>query len=213
MTTNIYILKLENNNYYVGKSNNVQKRFQQHLSGNGSSWTQLHKPLEIIKVIPNVSVFEEDSQVKELMSIHGINKVRGGSYTQIELSQIEKLTLQKEIWNAQDACTRCGRYNHFVKDCYASKDINNNKIDDLDDLCDEYVVWCCEYCDKEYYDEKDCEQHEILCNKLKNNNSKYSRYSRYNNSKYNSCYRCGRNNHYINDCYASTHIDGYELDD
>ena len=49
MTTNIYILKLNNDNYYVGKTKNVNKRFQEHLSGNGSSWTQMHKPIEIIK--------------------------------------------------------------------------------------------------------------------------------------------------------------------
>ncbi len=36
--TNIYILKLENDNYYVGKSNDVLSRYRQHLSGNGSSW-------------------------------------------------------------------------------------------------------------------------------------------------------------------------------
>jgi hypothetical protein len=27
-----------------------------------------------------------------------------------------------------------------------------------------------------------------------------------------ACYRCGRTSHYISDCYASTHVDGYQID-
>lgn len=30
---------------------------------------------------------------------------------------------------------------------------------------------------------------------------------------YGACYRCGRTSHYSPDCYASTHVRGYELDD
>ena len=31
--------------------------------------------------------------------------------------------------------------------------------------------------------------------------------------QYGACYRCGRTSHWAADCYASTHRDGYELDD
>lgn len=30
-------------------------------------------------------------------------------------------------------------------------------------------------------------------------------------SKKNVCYRCGRSSHFIADCYANTHVDGYKL--
>ena len=90
MSTNIYILKLKDNNYYVGKTKDVNKRFQEHISGNGSSWTKKYKPCEILKIINNASIFEEDKQVKEMMSIYGIDKVRGGSYTKIDLTKEEK---------------------------------------------------------------------------------------------------------------------------
>lgn len=72
MSTNIYILKLKNNKYYVGKSQDPERRFIEHLSGSGSAWTQLHHPIEIIEIIQNVDDFEEDKQVKKLMSLHGI---------------------------------------------------------------------------------------------------------------------------------------------
>ena len=198
MLTNIYILKLQDNNYYVGKAKDVNKRFQEHISGNGSSWTKKYKPIEIVKVINNCSPFEEDKQVKELMSVHGIDKVRGGSYSKIELTQEEKEVLQKEIWGAKDLCNRCGNSNHFIKDCYATKDINGNKIEDT-----EIVVWICEHCDKEFENVKECEKHEKIC-RTKLNKKKVSK-------KY--CKRCGRQNHNENNCYASTHIDGYNLDE
>ena len=193
MTTNIYILKLQNDNYYVGKAKDPNKRFQEHILGNGSSWTKKHEPIEIMKVINNCSPFEEDKQVKELMSLYGIDKVRGGSYSKIDLSQEEKETLQKEIWGAKDLCIRCGNSNHFVKDCYATKDINGNKIEDK-----EIVVWICENCDKEFENIKSCEKHEKICKQKINKKC---------------CNRCGRQNHNSNNCYATTHKDGYEIDD
>ena len=75
MSTNIYILKLKNNKYYVGKSQDPEKRFIQYFfdPGSGSAWTQLHEPIEIIKIIKNSDDFEEDKQVKKLMSLHGSN--------------------------------------------------------------------------------------------------------------------------------------------
>ena len=49
MTTTIYILKLNNNKYYVGKTNRtVNDRYQEHLDGNGSIWTKKYKPQSII---------------------------------------------------------------------------------------------------------------------------------------------------------------------
>jgi hypothetical protein len=32
-------------------------------------------------------------------------------------------------------------------------------------------------------------------------------------TKRGACYRCGRTSHYANECYASTHRRGYDLDD
>lgn len=147
MSTNIYILKLKDNKYYVGKTKDVNKRFQEHMSGNGSSWTQLHKPIEIINVINNASIFEEDKQVKELMNIHGIEQVRGGTYSKVKLSTEEKQTVQKEIWSARDSCTRCGYDSHFVKDCYAKIDINGNKIESNDVIEDISDKECCDVLD------------------------------------------------------------------
>ena len=126
----IYILNLQSGRYYIGKSNDVIKRYNQHFNGNGSAWTKKYKPISIEKIIENVSAFEEDKITKEYMSIYGIDKVRGGSYVQMELSDFHIECLNMEIWGANNKCTRCGRSNHFIKNCYAQIDISGNKIEE-----------------------------------------------------------------------------------
>ena len=114
--TNIYVLRLKGGRYYVGKSNNVMNRYQQHLNGNGSSWTRKYKPVSLEKTIKNISPFEEDKITKEYMSKYGIDKVRGGSYVEMELSEFHMDALKMEIWAANDLCAQCGRSGHFVRD-------------------------------------------------------------------------------------------------
>jgi len=127
-STNIYVLCLEGGRYYIGKTDNVIKRYQQHLSGNASAWTKKYKPVSLENTIENVSPFEEDKITKEYMSKYGIDKVRGGSYVEIELDDFQKETLNREIWGAKDLCKQCGRPGHFVKDCHAKTDASGNKI-------------------------------------------------------------------------------------
>jgi hypothetical protein len=176
------------------------KRFEEHLQGQGSAWTTLHKPIACERVISNASAFDEDKYTKEYMAKYGIDKVRGGTYVETELDDEQVATLQKEIWGAQDKCTRCGRTGHFVKDCYATTDTNGNEIDV------EYVYEC-EKCNREFDTERDVETHERTCRGNKRVIQTY--YSTHQSpQKYtkplNTCYRCGRAGHYASDCYATT---------
>jgi predicted GIY-YIG superfamily endonuclease len=128
--TNIYILKLKRGHFYVGKSDNVKQRVDNHFKGKGCEWTKCHKPIKLVKTIKNVSHFEEDMQVKILMSKHGIDKVRGGSYNQIELNDTQIECLNNELNMAANKCLRCGRNTHFIKDCYASTHANGTPLID-----------------------------------------------------------------------------------
>ena len=201
-TTNIYVLKLKENKYYIGKSDNVLNRFQQHINGNGSSWTKKYKPISIEKTIENISSFEEDKITKEYLSKYGIDNVRGGSYVEIELTGVQKHILCTEIWAANDCCTRCGRSGHFIKKCYAKKDIYENLLEEEEDEEEEEEEeeeesWGCNYCDRTFTTKFGASVHEKSC--IKKNKFKQS------------CYRCGRSGHYSSDCYASKHIKGYYL--
>jgi hypothetical protein len=96
---NIYILKLESNKYYIGKTNNPKFRIENHFNSNGSQWTKLYKPLELIELITNCDDYDEDKYTRIYMDKYGINNVRGGSFCSIELSNetINFLKIKKEI--------------------------------------------------------------------------------------------------------------------
>lgn len=124
----IYILKLENDKYYIGKTHDIIKRLHFHKNNLGSEWTKKYKYKSVIKTINSNSPFDEDKYVKIYMDKYGIDNVRGGSYNQIILSSEQKNNLIKELQTINNACYRCGRNNHFIKNCYAKTDINGNKL-------------------------------------------------------------------------------------
>jgi predicted GIY-YIG superfamily endonuclease len=141
-TTNIYILRLAKGKYYVGKTNDVQKRYAEHLRGKGAEWTRIYRPLNIQTIIYDTSPFDEDRYVKEYMSKFGVDSVRGGSYSQTVLDDAQKSAIEKELRAAEDTCIRCGRAGHFVAACYARTDVDGCVIDeeeseeeDDDDAC------------------------------------------------------------------------------
>jgi len=232
----IYVLRLNHNKIYVGKSNNVNKRIKQHMEGQGSRWTKLHKVIDIIKIINNADKYDEDKYVKIYMEKYGIKNVRGGSYINIELEDYQLESLENELCMSIDLCTKCGKKGHFVKDCraiisercgrcgrdghteyncYAKINIDDEEIDDdddeeIDDVDD--VVFACEYCDKEFDTEKGCRYHENIYCKFKNYNMN-RRQTKTKKSYTFFCERCGRDGHIEDNCYAKINIDNEEIDD
>ena len=84
--TNIYILELKNNKYYIGKTNNPTFRLEQHFNSNlrsGSAWTKKYPPIKVIEIIPNCDNFDEDKYTLKYITMYVVNNVRGGSFCQI----------------------------------------------------------------------------------------------------------------------------------
>lgn len=151
----VYILKLENNKYYIGKTTNIEQRIIQHRRNEGSRWTQIHKMIGIIKKFDNCDNEDEDKYVLQYMKKYGIDNVRGGSFSEVFLSKEKRRVLENMICSSSNqcfkcggsdhfvseckrkemkrgACFRCGREGHYVSNCYARTDIDGYGIYDSD---------------------------------------------------------------------------------
>ena len=64
---NIYILQLEDNKYYIGKTTQPEIRLESHFNSNGSSWTKKYKPIKVIEIMSDCDDFDEDKYTLKYM--------------------------------------------------------------------------------------------------------------------------------------------------
>ena len=122
----IYCLQLENNKYYIGKTNNPKCRLDSHFSKNGGVWTKLNKPIQIIEIIPDCDDFDEDKYTIKYMSKYGIDNVRGGTFSQPSLNKSTVTHLEKSIKSSTDVCFNCGTRGHFSNRCPHKKHLSSD---------------------------------------------------------------------------------------
>lgn len=113
----LYVLELQDGKYYVGTTNDLQKRFQEHVDGTGAVWTRKYAPLAIERSVIVDGPLHEDRVTKELMLKHGIDNVRGGSYCRIDLDDGQYQSLTTELRSATGVCFKCGQAGHFAAQC------------------------------------------------------------------------------------------------
>jgi len=160
----IYILKLTNYKYYIGKTKrDVNIRFIEHFEGHGSIWTRTYEPLSIEKIIDKCDDFDEDKWTKIYMRIYGINNVRGGTYSKIILEGNEIELLTKELNHSEDKCLYCGEYGHFIKYCQKKTNTVSAPIINHKHMFD------CNACGKSYTTQKGLRYHQTkYCQKKTN---------------------------------------------
>lgn len=79
----VYVLLLNGNNYYVGITGDVARRYEQHSRGKGSKWTAKHKPVSIIehrclgRMTMDEAAIVENEVFEEYFLSYGY-RVRGG---------------------------------------------------------------------------------------------------------------------------------------
>jgi len=130
----IYVLLLNDNCYYIGKTTkHVEERFNEHMKGS-VSWTTLHTPIKIIETLNTTNPMDEDSVTKKYMLKYGIENVRGGSYTKITLDDWMIQALKHEFSTIDDCCYKCKKPGHFAKECFNIIEYYENLIKDSIDV-------------------------------------------------------------------------------
>ena len=203
----IYILQLENNKYYVGKTNKPNFRIAEHFDSNGSLWTKKYKPIKILELIPDCDTYDEDKYTIKYMENYGINNVRGGSFCNIKLSDSNVITLKQIITSVTDKCYVCGSMGHYAKEC---KNVSGKKEKiptiDLNEKCD---------CPTSYFSGH--RRGKCILNKIityfdeEEENIEKLIVEEVTEEKEIICSRCGRNSHSVSSCYAKTHMNGSKL--
>ena len=59
----IYLLELDNGKYYVGRTNNISNRIEQHKNNIGSEWTKKYKFISLVDSFETTDPYDEDKYV------------------------------------------------------------------------------------------------------------------------------------------------------
>lgn len=85
-----FVLKLVNDNYFIGRTNNLRLALLNELNGLGSEWTKIHKPIELLSVIEiktknKINIRQlHNSYVITYMKKYGFHKIRGGDFYNVD---------------------------------------------------------------------------------------------------------------------------------
>ena len=238
----LYVLRLrsppgEPPRFYVGSAKNYKERLDAHFRGAGAAFTKKYKPIELVELRQG-DRFDEESMTRRLMAEYGIDYVRGGAYTRLQLTPEDTATLQHEIWAAAGLCMNCGRPGHFAENCMASpkhiskiispknispKNISPNSISPRSEIDSEEIVADmaelkikCERCGRRNHSADDCHTklENINCQKCFKRGHRTDMCWRATDDPEESwktnfkCYRCGYFGHTPKTCTNKYDIDG-----
>lgn len=114
----VYVLQVDSDRYYVGKSHNIANRIEQHTRGEGSCFVKRI----LRRIAPNTSCpgdWEswERAETLHWMYTRGIHNVRGWMYTSMVLTPEQHKHAFEQICEKYDLCRQCGQKGHFIKEC------------------------------------------------------------------------------------------------
>lgn len=69
MTYFVYMLLCADNSFYLGTTNDIDKRFAKHVAGRGASYTRSHKPVRVVyqeQVADKSSALKREHELKTL---------------------------------------------------------------------------------------------------------------------------------------------------
>jgi len=112
----IYVLELVNSKYYVGQTNDLRARLQEHRYGRGAAWTRMYPMIRCIRTFDSRR-FSEQQVTEMMMNRYGAENVRGGRYCRIEPSHREDSATMRYRYR-NNLCYICNRAGHYSSNCY-----------------------------------------------------------------------------------------------
>jgi hypothetical protein len=146
----IYVLLLEQNKFYVGFSDRpIGERFNEHCHDQGSKWTTLYRPVQVLITQPG-GIEEENEMTLRMMEKYGWWNVRGGCWCKVDMQFCPPALLERQGLklpvplrqnqpksnpniHSQNSCSRFGGDSPSVEDCNATTNVDVQAVDS--DVC------------------------------------------------------------------------------
>ena len=116
--SNIYILELENSKYFIGRTESYQFTLKDHAE---NKWTSQHKPIALLKLIPNTDIMDEEKYLALYMLKYGMDSTRTSQCQEVELTAKMKVKYSQIM---KDATT-----NNNINDCEHHLAKTHNTVD------------------------------------------------------------------------------------
>jgi len=116
----IYKLQCDKKRMYIGSTQNITQRMQEHFGGHGGLCTSKCRPLHILNIFrttPEQMRSAERRETLRCMRIYGIHAVRGGPYVSHIITEEHAAFIRREIAFEFNLCFKCLGEGHFASDC------------------------------------------------------------------------------------------------
>lgn len=63
----VYVILCEGESFYIGATNDIKRRYEEHVAGTGADWTRTHKPVRIIhheRYAVQTEAFDREKKLK-----------------------------------------------------------------------------------------------------------------------------------------------------
>ena len=217
----VYVLELNGGGFYVGKSDDIDTRIKQHMSGTfSSSWCHLQGGVK--RVVPTLwppqeclSSWEQNETIAQMLT-HGFEKVRGFEWTKCVLNRSDCNTIKTMVFGHNDLCRRCGGKGHFQAQC--GNRPKQTWLLELDARCQPMdPVKIMEQAALSYAPPCSQGRFERSAGRDRGGDGAgggqraSSHRLKLDRGNFIPCVRCGRDSHAANSCYAKTGVDGVPL--
>lgn len=112
----VYVLHLVDGKFYVGRSKQFRRRIDAHFCRK-SAWTRKYPPIAVLDLIQPVEDFDEDKITLRYMNQFGVDNVRGGSFSSIDLDPSDVTVIGRMCTHARGGCFLCGNKGHYARAC------------------------------------------------------------------------------------------------